>query len=983
LPPVQGEVLFPVLVSRALAAESQLVRELSGFDDAEGPIVAVVRDLLDAGFEESLEPAFEDCASEVLAGRAGERASAIARVAARTVAAQESSGLGGEAALLARAREALLAAPEVLPARALWLHGFADVTGVQADFIEALCRACGARLLLSHPDDPARPGEPAPGVAYTGRLRERLGAAEDLLAEAPEPPVLALHEAPGAQAEVRDVAVQVRALLDDGVRPEAIGVVARELGDLRLAVSTHFGRLGIPFSGGVGYPRPEARRAHALAELLEAEGEVPVDRFLDAVAGLTPSVRADLRMALHAIGVGRLCDLAELDIDAALGGEDDLRLPSVRGLVARAAEEDAEETPEGASVARPSALARRRVAGEALGSLRANARAWLAGLQAGSEEAALGVHLRRLRGLVARALHWGPRTVGREAVWMSLSRLEAGVPEGFRLDRRELRTLLHAALAGVASSPLGGDGAGVALLGVTEARGRTFEHLFLLACNRDVFPRLANEDPLLPDALRRPLLTLLPDLPVKQRSADEERYLFASLLSAAPHVALSWQAVSDDGKERSPSPLVDRLRLTGELRVEPVDAVLDPARSGPRPAFEHLLLAGSCGGPRAFAGALEAVEPAPLARARVAVLDEMEGRGERHGLPSPYHGFTGSDPQGDGPLYVTRLERLTFCPWLGFLEKELGLAPVPDALAALPDVTPLLLGNVVHAVLERIVEPEAASEGGPEREAGWLARARPRDVPWPAPEAIATMLAEAAAEASRDQGILLPGFARMLARRARPLLDRVRALEWPDGVRRGVLGGEVEGQVHVADARGRRRVLRFRADRVDLDAPDADAKGWLFVDYKTGKPVSEAKKTETRARHLVDQVRQGKRLQVAAYAQAEGASDAVGRYLFTGPELSDEMARIDVPRSDAEIRQAFDHAVEVILAARGVGAFPPRLVEKGAENPFCERCELAEACLRGDSGARQRMRVWTGPESARAGAAADAAGLLGLREKSS
>jgi RecB family exonuclease len=297
-------------------------------------------------------------------------------------------------------------------------------------------------------------------------------------------------------------------------------------------------------------------------------------------------------------------------------------------------------------------------------------------------------------------------------------------------------------------------------------------------------------------------------------------------------------------------------------------------------------------------------------------------------------------------------------------------------------VTPLLLGNVVHAALERIVEPELADpEVADPRPVDWLANATPRDVPWPAPEALRVLLEETAAQASRDVGILLPGFARMLARRARPLVDRIHALEWPGGVRRGVLGGEVEGQVHVTDGSGGRRLLRFRADRVDVDAADAGGKGWLFVDYKTGKPVSEAKREETRARHLVDQVREGRRLQVAAYAQAEGAADAVGRYFFARPDLTDEMARVDVPRSDATIQEAFDHAVGVLLTAREQGTFPPRLVQGDAENPFCESCELAEACLRGDSGARRRMLAWTAPEARPAGAPAAAAALLQLREK--
>ena len=69
---------------------------------------------------------------------------------------------------------------------------------------------------------------------------------------------------------------------------------------------------------------------------------------------------------------------------------------------------------------------------------------------------------------------------------------------------------------------------------MTEARARTFDHLFLIGLNRDVFPRSMREDPLLPDDLRRILQRVLPDVPIKRAGFDEERYLFAQLLSARP-----------------------------------------------------------------------------------------------------------------------------------------------------------------------------------------------------------------------------------------------------------------------------------------------------------------------------------------------------------------------------------------------------------------------------------------------------------------
>ena len=41
---------------------------------------------------------------------------------------------------------------------------------------------------------------------------------------------------------------------------------------------------------------------------------------------------------------------------------------------------------------------------------------------------------------------------------------------------------------------------------------------------------------------------VLPDVPIKKRGEDEERYLFAQLLAAAPNVTVSWTECDDDGK---------------------------------------------------------------------------------------------------------------------------------------------------------------------------------------------------------------------------------------------------------------------------------------------------------------------------------------------------------------------------------------------------------------------------------------------------
>ena len=66
-----------------------------------------------------------------------------------------------------------------------------------------------------------------------------------------------------------------------------------------------------------------------------------------------------------------------------------------------------------------------------------------------------------------------------------------------------------------------------------------------------------------------------------------------------------------------------------------------------------------------------------------------------------------------------------------------------------------------------------------------------------------------------------------------------------------------------------------------------------------------------------------------------------------------------------------------MLVAWEEGSFFPRLVKPdGREEPSrCSYCAVAEACLRGDSGARKRLSEWTAAADA---PGAEEAALLGV-----
>ncbi len=1011
----RGERLFEVLAQRAARAEPVLRRGLEDLADGFSAVTGTVRDLLDAG----LEPIHAEAAEEALASdgpkaasRAEvERARALVRAAARTEDWMRELSLGRASTLLRRAAELVETdGDRHLPSEAVLIHGFADATGVATDFLEALLKKRGAWLILDHPPKPEGGGAER---SFSDRFFERLShsASAETAETAAGPSEIGAFEAVGTESEVREVAGRLRILLDSGVRPEGIGVVARDLSPFRLALRRHFHRLGIPFSGvgERGTLAPAGRRIRAFLELLRQGEAVPSDRWLDALAALPPLAldaagsRVDLRLAFYSLGAGRLRDVAELPVEEVLRNNS-YPLPIRQGLKTVGSDSDGEgaelvEEEGDGSQRRPNEAhaRRRRVSGSLLRVAVRAARRTRERLAAWPEEAPLEIHVACLDELLGVDLGWDAGSEEARPVMAALDGLEREVPARLHLSRAEVRLLLGDLLEEAGTSDLGGQGGGVQVLSVTEARGRTFDHLFLLGLNRDVFPRGIREDPLLTDDLRRILRRVLPDVPVKRSGFDEERYLFAQLLAASPTVTLSWQTADDDGKPVSPSPLAERLRE--RIPVEKAPPLWALPAAGPLPgarlAAEHAVMAGLHAPRRWFgrvlalaieenhdlpardlpAGELPAgtvpitdVPASRLAAARLAVLEEMdpdlrmpEGRAARSRL-GPYFGFIGRLPGGgEGEprlreLYVTQLENLAACPWQLFLVRLLRVEPTPDPLGALPGVDAVLLGNVVHATLERIARPP---EQPPARAS--VRGASPFAAAWPGEDILTGMLREEAVRLLADEGIRLPGLAHALAERARPLLDTARDLDWsagPGGVAGtiAVLATEHEGELDVGEAPGRLHRVLFQADRVDLQ------RGGLVVwtDYKTGRPISTAKKAETRRRDFLNRVRSGASLQAVAYLLgSEG--DSMGRYLFLKPGIQEDAREVAVTHADEEFIAAFATASEAVLAAWEEGSFFPRLVEPDGRNEpsRCSFCSVAEACLRGDSGSRQRLSEWT------------------------
>ena len=322
--------------------------------------------------------------------------------------------------------------------------------------------------------------------------------------------------------------------------------------------------------------------------------------------------------------------------------------------------------------------------------------------------------------------------------------------------------------------------------------------------------------------------------------------------------------------------------------------------------------------------------------------------GEAAGL-GPYFGFVGR-PAGpaagspDAPS-VTFVEAMARCAWRAFVTRVLGVEPTRDALAVLPSPggDPRLLGSVVHAALEVLVGDalsgsplDLESEGTP--------------VPRPQAARVEQVVQEMAERELREAAIPIPSFARVIAGVALPMVFEAFERDWSEDEPPRVLGVEVSARVEVPDAAGTLRALRFRADRVDRVA------GALRLsDYKTGASAVTGKRPDTRRKKLLQGIARGELLQAAVYAQL--APGAEGRYLHLATAQPEEV-RAPALVGDPEVGTALAQALDVVLGARDAGVYVPHLLDfgKDQEPRACARCEVKEACLRGDSGARGRLR---------------------------
>ena len=707
--------------------------------------------------------------------------------------------------------------------RPVFLYGFDDLTENQLELVAALAERTEVTVALPYEEGSAAL---AARGRLLGQLRERIGAAEEVLTEAsplnteslllfhltrsfgqPRPKrvehdgSLTLLRSAGARAEAEAIASHVSRLVQAGANPAEISIALRDPSRRGPEVAAALERNGIAVALEAEIPVAGTSVGGALVALLKAEFGTrrasDLLRYLRGPSGLRPG-RVD--WFERRLRRGRV-----RDAEAALllwQGEDGepprdllrLREAAGRGPAALAAEVGALAARMASRPLRDRGDGPRLPQGEGLE------------LRAASE--------------IATAL----------AELVELGTLAPG-PE-------ELASLIEELDFRAWSGPVEGR---VRIADPYRLRAGRFDHVVVGSLQDGEFPRRdRGADPFLSDAQRETL-----GLDPRRNTEAEERYLFhACLALARESLVLSYRDSDEDGAATARSPLLDDVRALlspalDDTEADPLEEEItvdrDLAQVVPplaeAPSADELARALAAHGPAADGPALLAqvgVE-ADLAAAIVARVGAARRAETASRAPGPLTNPAALESLGAVPAYGgTTLEEFDVCSYRWFAGHELD----PQLLEPLPD--PLVQGGLMHEALDRLYgeRPGGDPLPRPGTLAAWTARGR---------ELVAEIVAE------RELGD--HPAERAMARRVERLLERFLAEEaeretggFEPWLLEALFGEQPDAERPVLDLGG--WGLHGAVDRVDR-AADGRA---VVIDYKLASQVTPREKFEERAK---------------------------------------------------------------------------------------------------------------------------------------
>jgi RecB family exonuclease len=478
-------------------------------------------------------------------------------------------------------------------------------------------------------------------------------------------------------------------------------------------------------------------------------------------------------------------------------------------------------------------------------------------------------------------------------------------------------------------------GAGVCVGEIMQTRGVRFRAVIVPGLVEQVMPRPIHEDPLLRDADREYLNTLLgAELPLKQSGFEEERLLFALMTGAADDVLVLTYPRLDlaTGRERLPSwyllhimAAVDgRTAGFGDLarwdRVRHVPlSHLIPAQADlalDRAEYDLLRVDAALRG----VGEMAAVFGSPLAR-RAWAAEQA-----RWGAPhfTPYDGvFASADAvtesrAGTQVLSPSRVQAYARCPFAYYVRHLLGIETVtpPEEVAALP---PADRGRLVHAILRAFYAGVCADGLWP------ITAARAAEVFRRLDAVVASECARVAAEEATGPPFLWERTQQAIAADVRALVEAdIGAV---DGFQPFAFELPFAGTTALTlTAPGTDPiVMRGQIDRLDV-APDGRGR---VIDYKTGAPFALPDRVTVRALQLPIYLLAARRL----YPTHQW-TDA--QFVFASAATGVRRASLAAEPWDDRQREA---TALIAAAVRGMraGVYPPG-------KPTCQPCAFPLIC---------------------------------------
>jgi ATP-dependent helicase/nuclease subunit B len=707
--------------------------------------------------------------------------------------------------------------------RPLFFYGFDDLTENQFQLLAALAGLTEVTVTLPYEEGSAAL---AARGRLLGRLRERIGATEEVVTEASplnteslllfhlartfgsarpkrveHDGSLTLLRSAGTRAEAEAIAAQVSRLLRDGAEPAEIAIALRDPSRRGPEVYDALERNGIAAALEAEVPVAGTSVGGALIALLEAEfgsgRAADFLRYLRGPSGFSPG-RVD--WFERRLRRGRIRDAGTaLLLWRGEDGEPPRDLLRLREAAGRSPAELAAEV--GALAARMASRPLR--------------------------DAGDGPRLPQGEGLELRA-----------AFEIASALAELGELGALAPRPQELAPLIAELDFRVWSGPVEGR---VRIADPYRLRAARFDHVIVGSLQDGEFPRRdRGADPFLSDAQRQSL-----GLDPRRDTEAEERYLFHACL-ALPRktLVLSYRDSDEDGAATARSPLIDDVRAL--LAPAPDGADPDPleeeitvsrdlaqvvAPLAEAPSADELARALAAHGPKAEAPSLLAqvgVE-AELAAAIVARVGAARRAESASRAPGPLTNPAALESLEEVPAYGgTTLEEFDLCSYRWFAGHELD----PQLLDPVPD--PLVQGGLMHEALDRLYRERPGGDPLPRPGslAAWTARGR---------ELVAAVVAE------RELGS--HPAERAMARRVERLLERFLAEEaeretggFEPWLLEARFGGHPDAERPALDLGG--WGLHGAVDRVDR-SPDGRA---VVIDYKLAGQVTPREKFEERAK---------------------------------------------------------------------------------------------------------------------------------------